>query len=203
MSESATFSMLKVGLTGGIATGKSTAAQFFNELGVPVIDADVIAHDVLKQPDVSRAISQHFGQKVFKHDELDKKALRKIIFAEPAQRQWLEHLLHPLILQEMQRQLETLQAPYCILVIPLLTEVAAAQHLVDRILLVDMPLELQRQRLQERDTLSTIEIDQLLAAQTQREQRLAIAQDVIENVGDLAALKEAVKKWHDFYRKKH
>lgn len=133
--------MLRIGLTGGIGSGKSSVANMFASLGAPVIDADVIARElVANQVNISEQIIQHFGDLVIDPDgSLDRNKLRKIIFADKVARHWLEALLHPLIIQEMQQLLTQISAAYCIMVIPLLIEATEPYTLVDRILLVDAP----------------------------------------------------------------
>lgn len=194
--------MLTIGLTGGIGSGKSTVAELFAELGVPIIDADRIAHQ-LTTPDshAFTAIIKHFGSAILTEDGLlDRKKLRALIFADSSERQWLESLLHPLIRKEMLRQLILLKAPYCILVIPLLTE-SNTIRFIDRRLIVDLPESLQIERVSLRDHLTADQVRAILNAQSSRAERLATADDIIENTGSVAALKEKVAKLHQQYLK--
>jgi dephospho-CoA kinase len=191
--------MLKIGLTGGIGCGKSTVADMFAAKGVPVLDADRIARDLVEpgQPAL-QAIVRHFGPEFLKKDRLDRERLKHIVFAAPEERRWLESLLHPLVYDEMRRRVANLSAPYSLLVVPLLLE-SGARDFVDRVLVVDCPIELQRQRVRNRDGLSDAEIDRVLSAQSSREARLAAADDVIENAGLAADLPERVETLHRFY----
>ncbi len=192
--------MLKIGLTGGIGSGKSAAAREFAALGVPVIDTDRIARELVTpgSPLLDR-IAEHFGPDILTAaGALDRAALRRHVFADPAARQRLEAILHPPILAEMQRRAEAETAPYVILVIPLLAETGAA-GLVDRVLVVDVPEDLQRQRVAARDNLTDAEIDAILAAQCKRDARLKIADDIIDNSGELAALRARVHELHEKY----
>ncbi len=192
--------MLTIGLTGGIGSGKSTVTSAFEELGVPVIDADIVARQVVEpgQPALDEIV-QHFGRAILTPEGgLDRQRLRKIIFTTPRQREALEQILHPRILAEMKRQARQLTTPYCIFAIPLLLE--AGQHKeVDRILVVDAADELRRQRIRVRDRLSDSEIDAVLQAQLGREERLAAADEVISNNADLDTLRKEVEKLHQRY----
>ncbi|MFQ5470505.1 MAG: dephospho-CoA kinase [Gammaproteobacteria bacterium] len=192
--------MLIVGLTGGIGCGKSTVAKHFAELGVPVIDADVIAHELVEPgQETLEEIIRIFGPAVIQTDgRLDRKRLGEVVFKYPAQRQLLEDLMHPRIREEMQRRTRKVDASYCILVIPLLVETSQT-GLVDRVLVVDTTPEIQLQRIQRRDQLSSAEIQLRLDAQATRECRLSIANDVIENSGDLDDLYRQVMTLHQKY----
>jgi len=192
--------MLKIGLTGGIGSGKSTVAQFFKELGVTVIDADVIAHElVVPSTQAFKKIITHFGNKVLnKQGELDRKLLRKLIFHDIKQKKWLENLLHPLVYQEINNRLKKIKVPYCILVIPLLLE-TKHEKFVDRILVVDTPEEQQISRITKRDKSSEQAVKAIIDSQISREQRLANANDIIYNNKSLANLKKQVQKLHQKY----
>lgn len=185
--------MFIVGLTGGIGSGKSTVARFFAELGVPVIDADIIAREVVEPGQTALdEIIATFGPEMLDLDgRLDRTRLRREVFATPAKRQALEAILHPRIRAEMENRAATLNAPYCIFVIPLLVETKQRRHL-NRVLVVDASLDQQRQRVRERDGLTDAEIDAIIAAQTSRKDRLAVADDVITNNNDLNHLKTQV-----------
>jgi len=192
--------MLKIGLTGGIGSGKSTVAQFFKELGVPVIDADVIAHELVVPGTLAfKKIIAHFGNKILNpQGELDRKQLRELIFHDVKQRRWLENLLHPLVYQEINNRLKKIQAPYCILVIPLLLE-TKHEKFVDRVLVVDSKEAQQIKRITKRDKTTKQAVKAIIDSQISREQRLANADDVIYNDKSLANLKKQVQKLHEKY----
>lgn len=191
--------IFKVGLTGGIGCGKTTIAGLFAEKGVPVIDADQISRQLVEpgQPALA-AIVHHFGADLLEDGRLNRSKLRKEIFTRPNEKEWLENLLHPLIYREMQQQTELLSTPYCLWVVPLLLE-TGHRDFVDRLLVVDCPVELQRQRIQSRDGLDEAGIDLVLAAQVSRQQRLEAADDILENVGPIADLQPHVVDLHRFY----
>lgn len=192
--------MLTIGLTGGMGSGKSTVANFFAELGIDIIDADQIARElVLPTTPAWTAIVAHFGENILNSDNtLQRQKLRDIVFQQVERRVWLEQLLHPLIRQRMQQLIATASSAYVIAVIPLLME-NLPNPLVQRILLVDAPEALQIQRVIVRDQLSANEIKQTLAAQMTRQQRLQLADDVIENHSDLNDLKQQVLALHQKY----
>lgn len=192
--------MLRIGLTGGIGSGKSTVSALFAELGVPIIDTDRIAHE-LTAPGTSvvKRIAELFGNEVLASDgSLDRSRLRQIIFADSSRREQLEGLLHPLIHERVLQQMTELTGPYCILVIPLLLE-KGWQSLVDRILVVDAPPELQFARTLQRDSRPAAEVHAIIAAQISREQRLAAADDVVVNDTDQLALAAQVEALHKKY----
>ncbi|QJD68631.1 dephospho-CoA kinase [Xanthomonas campestris pv. badrii] len=186
-----------VGLTGGIASGKSALAAEFEKLGVPVIDADVVARQVVEPGPILDAIADCFGRAILLPDgTLDRQALRQIVFADPSQRKALEAITHPAIRSELQRAALAAQAPYAIVAIPLLAEAGGrvAYPWLDRIVVVDVPVTLQHERLVQRDG-ATVELaDRMIAAQATREQRLAIADDVIRNDGEPEQLTQAARR---------
>jgi dephospho-CoA kinase len=191
---------LVVGLTGGIGSGKSTAARFFRALGVPVIDADELAREAVApgEPALDR-LTGTLGKDVLDpHGGLDRARLRGRLFADPALRRQVEAILHPVIRQRMVERLAGVEAAYCILAIPLLIE-ARQTDLVDRILVIDSPDALRRQRLAARVGWSETDIEAALRAQAGREARLQHADDVIVNDGDLAALERSVERLHRRY----
>ena len=190
---------LMVGLTGGIASGKTLISQEFAALGVPVVDADVLAH-TLVEPGAAglQAIVDAFGTAVLVNGHLNRAYLRKLVFTDASQRSRLESILHPLIWQAMQLQVARLQTPYCLLSIPLLFE-TQQYRLVERVLVVDCPVALQRQRLAARNGFNDLEIDQILNAQASREQRLSIANEVIDNSKDIGYSVRQVKALHRNY----
>ncbi|BAZ95021.1 dephospho-CoA kinase [Thiohalobacter sp. COW1] len=192
--------MLKIGLTGGIACGKSTVAAGFAELGVPVIDADVIARELVEPGEPALAeIARELGQAFIAADgRLDRVRLRDHVFRDPMARKRLEAILHPRIAAEMQARADRLDTPYCLLVIPLLLE-AGQQSLVDRILVVDCPEVLQRARLAERDDADPEQISAILASQLERERRLAAADDILCNDGTPEQLRDRIDGLHARY----
>ncbi len=192
--------MLLIGLTGGIGSGKSTVAAMFRELGAPVIDADEISHELTRPGTTTSAeILRLFGPSIQDGaGGFDRARLRRLVFSDPSKRHQLEALLHPRILSEMLRRATAQDAPYCILSIPLLLE-SGQQALVDRILVVDAPETLQKQRTLRRDAMSSGEVEAILRAQSPREQRLAAADDVIVNDGNLDALRRQVEVLHRKY----
>lgn len=192
--------MLKVGLTGGIGSGKSSAARYFAELGAPVVDADVIARELVApgQPALAHIVKV-FGSEILNPDgTLDRARLRGIVFEDTARRKQLEAILHPLIREEMEARVARLSAPYCILCIPLLLETDAAR--VDRILVVDAPHYLQYLRTMTRDGLSAREVAAVLRAQIGFRERLARADAVIVNDRDQAHLRAQVEQLHRRYQ---
>lgn len=193
--------MLKVGLTGGIACGKSTASDFFIAQGVTVIDADLVARQVVEpgQPALQEII-ELFGEEILADDRtLERRKLRDIVFRNPALRIQLEQILHPRIRQEMQRQANAAtRTPYLIFAIPLLVEGNSHHHL-DRILVIDMDREVQIRRLQQRDHISRDQCLRMLEAQASREERLAAADDVVDNSGDVPSLHRQLTKLHHSY----
>ena len=192
--------MLKVGLTGGIGSGKTTVSDRFKALGVPVIDTDIIARELVAPgSDALAEIVTTFGADVLLPDNsLDRNALREQVFADKTKRTQLEQILHPRIRREVARRLAALDAPYCVIVVPLLIETDFKQ-LVDRVLVIDALDELRRKWLRERDDIDDDAIDQMFAAQTDRETRLAAADDVIRNDGTLADLEQRVLDLHKRY----
>ena len=192
--------MLRVALTGGIASGKSTAADHFATLGVPVIDADLVARELVQPGEpLLEALARRFGPDILAADGgLDRRALRRRVFANPAERRDLEALMHPAIHARMRELAAQAEGPYLLLVIPLLVE-SDRDWGEDRVLLIDAPESLQRQRLMARDHCTAAEADAILAAQASREARLARADDVIANTGDPEALRQAVERIHRRY----
>ena len=193
--------MLVVGLTGGIAAGKSTATAFFQERGVPVIDADEVARDVVAAgtPGLA-AVAAAFGSQILQaNGTLDRRRLREVVFADPAERHRLEAILHPLIQTEIRARLQQVRGPYCILAVPLLIESAALRALAHRILVIDVPVEVQVARLMQRDGMSTEQCQAMLAAQASRAHRLEAADDVVDNATDVTALQRQLDSVHARY----
>lgn len=190
----------RVGLTGGIACGKTTVANLFAALGVTIVDTDLLAREVVAPGSpLLGQIRAHFGESVFDADgSLDRRALRDRVFSDPAERQWLERLTHPAILALTDARCEAATGRYVIVAIPLLTETGTAARF-DRVLVVDCPPELQLARLQARDGSTRAQAERMLAAQASREQRLALADDVIRNDDGIAALRDRVQDLHRQY----
>ena len=190
----------RVGLTGGIASGKSTAAKFFGALGVPILDSDQVARDVVEpgQPPLERLV-ERFGPKILTADgHLDRPALRDIVFSDPKARTDLEALTHPAIGAAMEARSAAAGGPYQILVIPLLVEKNLAAHL-DRVLVVDCDEELQMRRLRDRDGSTPEQVQAILKAQAPRTARLKAADDVIRNDTDMSAVRDQVAALHARY----
>jgi dephospho-CoA kinase len=199
-SARSTATTYRVGLTGGIASGKSTVAAAFAALGVPVIDADVIARDVVARGSaLLDAVVQRFGAALRRADgSLDRAALRRIVFADSTARHDLEVLLHPAIRALTARRAAAADGPYQIHMMPLLVETQAMSR-YNRIAVVDCAESQQLARLMTRDGLSTAEAEAMLASQVPRSARLAVADDIIDNSGESAHLHQQVAKLHDKY----
>lgn len=193
--------MLKVGLTGGIASGKSQVEREFAILGVPVVDADTLSRELTAPGGGGiKALVQALGPDILDTDGgLHRKRLRERLFAEPELRLRVERLLHPPILGLLKERLDASHGPYSLAVIPLLTEVPTARVLVDRVLLVDCSEALQISRLMSRDSVSEAAARSILAAQATRAERLRAADDILLNEGDVGALREYVARLHRFY----
>lgn len=192
---------LRIGLTGGIASGKSTVARRFRELGVPVIDADEVARAVvaLGQPGLKQVV-ERFGPGILSPSgEIDRRALRDRVFADAHSRKDLEAILHPRIRAEMARLAETASGPYFVMAIPLLVEGGSHADL-DRILVVDLDEATQLKRLMERDGSSDSQARAMLAAQASRAERLARADDILDNSGTVEQLRQSVDRLHERYQ---
>ncbi|WP_336994009.1 dephospho-CoA kinase [Lelliottia amnigena] len=189
-----------VALTGGIGSGKSTVADAFSRLGIVIVDADIIARQVVEpQTPGLRAIEAHFGKDIINSDgTLNRRLLRERIFSRPEEKTWLNALLHPMIHQETQRQISAATSPYVLWVIPLLVE-NQLQHKANRILVIDVLPETQLQRTMLRDNVTRQHAEQILAAQATREARLAVADDVIDNNGAPETIASDVARLHAHY----
>lgn len=191
---------LIIGLTGGIGSGKTAASQWFADQDLHIVDADVVAREVVApgQPAL-QDIVHHFGRDILHPDGwLDRAALRAKVFADPQARHQLEAITHPRIRAAMVAQLAAADSPYVVLVSPLLFE--TTQHeLVHRTLLVDVAEEIQRQRASARDGQSVEAIERIMAAQMPRTQRQALADDIVLNNGTLAELHQQLLQLHQFY----
>lgn len=191
---------LRVGLTGGIASGKSLVANMFAKLGAEIVDADQIAREVVSpgEPALS-AIRDAFGAQVLNsRGELDRASLRKLVFADADKRRTLDALLHPLIRARLLARLGEVRRPYAIIAVPLLVETDFVA-LVDRVAVVDCPEPMQLERLMRRDAIPRTEAVAMIAAQADRATRLRAAHDVIDNSGDVEATRRQVALLHDRY----
>ena len=186
-----------VGLTGGIGSGKTTVANLFAALGVELVDADIVARQVVeKGSEGLNAIRAHFGSDILLADgELDRAKLREHIFANPVEREWLNQLLHPLIRQHMLDAVKTATSPYVIMVVPLLFE-NGLDRLVNRTLVVDISPELQIERTVNRDKVDSAQVNNIINSQSSRAEKLAKADDVIDNQGQISTLECAVSALH-------
>ncbi len=192
--------MLRVGLTGGIGSGKTTVSQLFAGHGVPIIDTDELARDLVRSGEPAHAeIVREFGAEILDTDgALDRVKMRNRVFSDPARRKQLEAILHPRIRTEVEQQLAEFSAPYALVVVPLLLE-TGFDNIVDRILVVDCDESLQIQRVTARSGMDETEVRRVMAAQIARKERLARADDVIENHAGLAQLEEQVLRLHQRY----
>lgn len=193
--------MLRIGLTGGIGSGKTEVSNHFSRLGAPVIDTDEISRKLVEpgQPALQQIRDQLGEQFLTEEGALNRKLLRKHIFNDPKAKTTLENILHPAIRREMEFRLATLAGePYVLLVVPLLVE-NNLNTMVDRVLLVDTPERLQVERVCRRDNIDETQARKILAAQASRADRRRIADDIIENSGDLHQLYEQIKKLHELY----
>ncbi|MCP5358745.1 MAG: dephospho-CoA kinase [Pseudomonadales bacterium] len=187
-----------VGVTGGIGSGKSAATAMFAELGVQVVDADIVARQVVEPgcPALAR-IAEHFGSHLLHPDgSLDRTALRNIVFSQASEREWLEALLHPLIREEIGRQLSRCHSPYSILSSPLLLE-TGQNKLVDTVLLIDVSEETQIERTRLRDGADTSKVEAIMASQWSREKRQRHADHILLNEGSLEELRDRIRTLHE------
>jgi dephospho-CoA kinase len=191
---------LIIGLTGGIGSGKSEASKRFTERGILVVDADVVAREVVKPGEPAlQEIATHFGPDILDADgNLNRAKLREVIFSNPTEKHWLESLLHPIINAEIRRQLAGTTSPYSILASPLLLETRQFQ-LVDRILVVDASEQHQLERASKRDKNNEAQIKAIMQTQLSRQERCARATDIIQNHGSIDELDVQVEKLHQFY----
>lgn len=191
-----------LGITGGIASGKTTATQTLETLGIQVVDADVIARNIVPKGSLAlKKITQHFGPSILlgsdslDSGELNRTRLREIIFSEPEEKHWLENLLHPLVREEIIQQLSAITSPYGVLSSPLLFE--KNQHsLVDRTVVIDTPTSTQKIRAAQRDNTDQQQIERIIHSQLSREERNKKADDVIMNTGNVDELQQAMTAYH-------
>lgn len=194
---------LVIGLTGGIGSGKTTVANLFADTyGIDIIDADIVAREVVEPNTFGlNAIIEKCGKEILLEDgTLNRAKLRDAIFSQPELKTWLNNLLHPLIREKMQQDINQSQSPYCFLVVPLMVE-NNLQTMTNRLLVVDVDEQVQIERTQQRDNVSLEQIKNILASQASREQRLDAADDVITNNGDNKALVSQVEQLHLQYLK--
>ncbi|MGY3978188.1 dephospho-CoA kinase [Aeromonas mytilicola] len=193
--------MYVVAITGGIGSGKTTVANQFAALGIEVVDADLIAREVVEpgMPSLT-AIVSHFGPGILdEQGRLDRRALRERIFSDPAAKSWLNALLHPIIRSEMLRQCAAANSPYCLLVVPLLVENRLTE-LADRVLVIDVDETTQIERTCRRDGVSREQAQAILASQASRSERLAMADDVLDNQsGTTETIRERILALHETY----
>lgn len=189
-----------VGLTGGIGSGKTTVANKFAALGIDLIDADIIARQVVEPGSNGlKAIESKFGPNVLlENGQLNRTWLREHIFSNPEAKTWLNNLLHPMIREEMVSLCQRARSPYCLLVVPLLVE-NKLDYLVHRVLVVDVSIETQITRTVQRDSVSRQHVEKILQSQASREQRLAIADDIIENETNSQELDGQIAALHQKY----
>lgn len=193
-------SILRVALTGGIGSGKTTVANKFEQLGVPVVDSDIIARKIVEPGQASlNKIIQNFGDELLtKEKVLNREKLRNIIFSDDIAKEKLEKILHPAIYEEIDTQISKIDYPYCLVVIPLLIETNAMGHF-NRILVVDTEETMQIQRAHQRDNSSEKDIEKIIKSQVSREQRLKYADDIIENNLSIEELNNSVVELHKKY----
>lgn len=191
---------LVVGVTGGIGCGKSTICREFAALGAPVVDTDEVAREVVAPGTAGLAeIVERFGNDILTADgTLDRRRLRSIVFADESSRLWLEALLHPLIRARTAEHVRACAFTYCLVCIPLLVERGGGNR-VDRVLVIDCPPETQIARVMARDKLTAPEVEAIMRTQATRAERLAAADDVIENIGDVETVRPAIRALHRQY----
>ena len=189
-----------VGLTGGIGSGKTTIANEFAKLGVTLVDADIVARDVVKLGSPClKAIEGKFGKQILMADNtLDRSQLRKLIFADESNKQWLNDLMHPLIREQMLHALKQATSTYCILVAPLLFE-NNLQKLTDTTLVIDVPEQVQLSRTCHRDKVDEQQVKSIIASQINRDERIARADQVIDNTQSLSAVYQQIDLLHTKY----
>ncbi|MBT3813412.1 MAG: dephospho-CoA kinase [Gammaproteobacteria bacterium] len=194
--------MYKIGLTGGIGCGKSTISDLFKQLAIAVIDADEIAHALVAPGQKALIqISTHFGSQFINSDNsLNRSLLRDCVFQDPKKRRQLENILHPLVYAEINQQLSQLNSPYAIISIPLLIE-TRMQSLVDHILVIDCPMEIQVNRVKLRDRLSDSQITAIINSQVSRTERLTNADSIIDTTQGLSSLSQQVNTLHQQFLK--
>ena len=191
---------LRIGLTGGIGCGKTTVCNLFEELDINIIDADIVAREIVMPGEIAhQEIVEAFGSNILsENQEIDRKKLREIVFDQPEKLQQLEKITHPRIISTMRAQVSQSTSPYCILCIPLLFEKNLHEE-VDRVLVVDLPTEVQKQRVATRDAISIDQVETIMNHQLERKQRLSRANDVITNNGSVTDLQPQITALHKKY----
>ena len=190
-----------IGVTGGIASGKSALTQRFEALGIPVIDADIVSRELVEpgQPALQAIVDQFGAEVLTPEGRLNRAALRAVVFNNDSARLTLNEILHPRVHAELIAQSLAITAPYCLVAIPLLAESADRYRWLDRVLVVDIPRALQHQRVMQRDGSDAAHANRILASQASRDARLAIADDVVTNDGPIEALDNIVSRLHSRY----
>ena len=195
--------MLVIALTGGIGSGKTTVSEIFKSKNIPIIDTDIIARQIVEQGKPAYAeIIKLFGEDVLDTEKnINRKVLRKLIFSSENKRLQLENLLHPIIWHEVQLQLKSITAPYCIVVVPLLFEnISQIKPIMfDRILVIDVPEEVQIERTEKRDHCGNSTIKNIMKTQVLRQVRIDAADDIILNTGNLDSLNTKIDQLHNNY----
>lgn len=191
---------LLVGLTGGIGSGKSAVCREFERLDVPIVDADIVSREVVEPgTDGLRAIVDLFGIEILDADgTLDRARMRQLIFEDEKKRVMLESELHPRIRDRIRDQLDAIETPYTIMCVPLLVEKHGYEN-IDRVLVVDCPVETQISRVMSRDSLTRQQVESIMKTQASREQRLRLADDIVENASGIEALRDPVRTLHTKY----
>ncbi len=186
-----------IGLTGGIGSGKTAVSDAFQDLGITIVDADLASRIVVQKGKPSlKKIAEHFGNDILnENSELDRAKLREIIFNSDEEKNWLESLLHPAIANQIKDELKASSSPYTILVSPLLLETNQKEY-CNKVLVVDVPVELQVERTLKRDQVSEGQVKSIIKAQISRKNRLEFADEVIINDGSLEELHSTVMKFH-------
>lgn len=194
--------MLRIGLTGGIASGKTTVANLFARLGVPIIDTDKVARALMDDPAIKKQVISHFGDAILDDEkQIARSKLRKMIFDDAKARQWLESVLHPKIRAAVMEELNTLRAAYCIIVIPLLNAGTRKHYPLDHILVVDCSENEQIERVMQRDHIDKILAQKMIDHQLDRQSRLQLADTIISNRGNLSLLQKKIGELHQKYLK--
>jgi len=192
--------MLIIGLTGGIGSGKSVASDKFASLGITVVDADVASRTVV-EPGMPalQEIESHFGSEIISEDgQLDRAKLREVIASDAEERKWLESVLHPRIGEQVAKEISESTSPYTLFVAPLLLE-TNSQEMCARVVVVDVPNDIQVERTAKRDKVPTDQVEQMVSAQMKREKRLEKADDVLLNTGTIEELEKKVEELHEKY----